>query len=131
MNKTAMKPAASELATRALALAMDLLTTTGPEETPDGNLARLGQQLDAADAAMRLVEHGPAGAFENAYAVGSAVVAAIEAHPAKTFDDLRVKARAVLWCCGDEPLVADRGMTTDERLAFAIVKDILTIKSAV
>jgi hypothetical protein len=132
MNNHAIKPDASDLAHRALALAIDLLAPYAQNGlNVDSRLAELGRQLAVADSAYRALEDGPHDAFEKAHAVCSSIVAAIEACQAETIDGLAVKASAVLWCRAGEPLIPDNeGSTTDERLAYSVVHDLLKMKSS-
>lgn len=80
---------------------------------------RLSDQLDA-----EKDDAGPA--FEQAYAHTEQVVLQILALPARSLDDLILKARALAWCHGDDfDGFDDCGGTTDMRLAASIIRDLL------
>ncbi len=74
------------------------------------------KKAEAADA-------GPA--FEQAYAKTEQVVRQILALPARSLDDLILKARAVCWCHDGDFDGFDDCDTTDLALAASLVRDLL------
>lgn len=105
---------------------------------PDAALLLLGEELETRWALLNLVaaksmitrDKADDAAFDEAFAATSAIVDMIEQHPVRTLDGLRVKARAVLWCQGDEivDLIQDQD-TTDVRIASSIVNALLGVAS--
>ncbi len=55
----------------------------------------------------------------------SAIISQIEARQATTLEELRVKARAVSWCCCGDLTDFDQ-KTTDMRLVASILRDLLS-----
>jgi len=101
-------------------------------ETPDADLINLGFAFDAAyseEQAARAIgrETGDWDKWDDAYARSGAIVRQIEAVPATTLDGLRVKARCIQWCYGDDPIdLEGTSNTMDMRLAQQIVTSLLT-----
>lgn len=89
--------------------------------------AGLAIEFERRMAEQRKAEAADAGpAFEQAYAQTEQVVSHILALPARSLDDLILKARAVAWCHGDDfDGFDDCASTTDMRLAESIVRDLL------
>lgn len=58
-------------------------------------------------------------------ATGVIVHAITAGPPARTMEELRVKARAVSWCYSGEEIDDDKDARTADKLAFSIVRDLL------
>lgn len=93
----------------------------------DAALLILGQEFEAAFAAeqaLQMTDNGDA--WDQAYAVTHSIVDRIEKMPATTLEGLRVKARCIQWCYGEDPVFQDAECeTTDYRLAHQIVRALL------
>lgn len=113
-----------------LVLAATAHTAVAVAEIPDSDLLRLGEKFEALFAeeeAARIVgkETDDWSAWDVAYARTDSIVQQIEATPATTAEGLRIKARCIQWCYGDDPVEIDQGNTTDVRLAQQIVQTLL------
>ena len=104
---------------------------------PDAELIRLDADLTEAWRFEDAVRHEFAGrsthetdaCVEKAIEAGLAVVARIRAVRAATLDGLRVKARAVSWCYGGDPVSFDEDHSvTSEHLMAGIVTDLLRMR---
>jgi hypothetical protein len=100
----------------------------------DADLLALGAQLEAAwkrqneADAQCLAGDGDESypAVEAAWDVCHAIALKIERLRASTIEELRVKARAVLWChSGEDRIELSEHQTTDIRLAQSILDDLL------
>lgn len=127
----------SELLGTAGPLVQQVLQRQAFEDTADSELLRLGDQLrltwDAEKhigAACELSPTLDAGKQRDAaYEECSRIARKIAELPAKTLAGLRVKAFAVSWCFGEDPITAEElgdGQTsTDIRIAASIINDLL------
>jgi hypothetical protein len=120
----------------AASLSRDVLAFAGD----DAELLMLGAVFEKAWAAERgalramesLYSDEKGECFEGARDVTSAIVDQIEALQAHTIAGLKLKARVLMWCRGEEHEVLtgrsfnDQG-TTDVRFAAAIVRDLLAL----
>lgn len=101
---------------------------------PDAALLVLGDRLKAASACAQLLiiksqeEKTPEAdaAWEAAFDHEHEIVSQIEGIPARTLHGLRVKAQALQWCHGDEPIELHEQQTTDIRLAQQIIRALQT-----
>ena len=118
------------------ALAVPALATAA-EPHPDAELLRLGRELDAAWAHERATYARMKGSYSKeadritqaAMLATGEIVDRIEELPATTLDGFKVKARAVSWCYdGGEVDLGFQG-TTDERLANAIIRELLAAQA--
>jgi len=128
-----------------MALASPLIAAPSPTvaeaevaEHPDTALLTLGEALnkawakwDAMATKSELADH-PAeldAAYDAAYKACHELVKRIEWAKARTLDGLKVKARAVEWCCVGDPdgITFGNDETTDVRLAANIVRSLLNI----
>jgi len=94
----------------------------------DNRLITLGDELEKARAQEKTIsrdETAPDSKVERAYARVANIVRKIEAEPAQSLEGMRVKARAIAWCHGDEPIALKDEPTTDVRLAQSIIADLL------
>lgn len=115
-----------------IVLAATSHTAVSVAEMPDRNILELGREFDAAYAgeeAARMVcrDTGDWSAWDAAYARTESIVKLIEKETATTMEALRVKARCIQWCHGDDPVDLALPDTTDCRLATQIVADLLKI----
>ena len=96
----------------------------GPD--PDAAILALGETLEKR---IAFEAHGGGLSEEalEAHLDGTrALVAQIEATPARTLAGVRTKAKALTWChCGEEIEFADSPYTVTNRLAESIVADLL------
>lgn len=95
---------------------------------PDAELLRLGRELEAAWAHEKAVYAGDGTEEikEAALEASQRIVEMIGRTQAHTMDGLRIKAEAVRWCRNDGEIGPGFMATTDEQLAYAIVRDLLT-----
>lgn len=98
----------------------------------DAGLLQLGRDFDAAweaEEAERLIarETDDWDAWEVCYASTEAIARRIETVPATTLAGFRVKARAIQWCYGDDPVNLVIQDTVDQRIANGIVNDLLAL----
>lgn len=113
-----------------LVLAATAHTAVSVAEIPDGDLFRLGEKFEdlfAKEEAARIVgrDTGDWTKWDEAYARTDSIVQQIEATPATTAEGLRIKARCIQWCYGDDPVELDGSDTQDVRLAQQIVQTLL------
>lgn len=102
-------------------------------EHPDLPLLVLGERLEMESQAYDLVLAKFAGVDTHeadeacTYACGevSVIVRNIASLQARTVDGLRVKARAIQWCFGNEPIMFDEGEASSNKLAAQIVQALL------
>lgn len=102
-----------------------------PEEA-DAELLQLGRDFEAAweaEEAERLTarETDDWDAWEVCYASTEAIARRIETVPATTLAGFRVKARAIQWCYGDDPVNLAIQDTVDQRIANRIVTELLAL----
>lgn len=98
-------------------------------EIENPELIELGASLARNEFAMRAAEAAGGQQFQEAYDQGAAIVRKIERIPATSIEGLLIKARAVAWCCGGEAVEAGFDATTDQKISFSIVRDILNFQS--
>lgn len=95
---------------------------------PATGLPMLGKELERLWAIEDSIEGTATCAqFECATDASSAIVQRILAEPAKTLDDLKVKALALSWCysAGDIDLFEPDQQTTDVLLVKSIISDLI------
>jgi hypothetical protein len=114
----------------AVSFAIAVPTVANDNLSPDAELLALGVRLNDAWTRQRQAEHlrGPeAGALlEAAFGDAKGIVGQTERRGVFTWDGLKVKARAVLWCHDGEPRIElTEHQTTDVRIAQAILYDLL------
>ncbi|WP_375568791.1 hypothetical protein ABWH92_12395 [Ahrensia marina] len=105
------------------------------QEHPDAALLILADRLEMASAQARVLiiksqeekTLDADRAWEKAADIELEIVHQIEGIPARTLHGLRVKAKALQWCYGDDPVEFGEGQTTDVRLAAQIVRALLTL----
>ena len=97
------------------------------------DILELGKQFEKSWAAEKafyashdLADPANDAGFDEVYFRTQNLVDLIEKAEATTLEGLRVKARAVQWCYGDDPMKLD-GDTTDMRISSQILNGILTI----
>lgn len=93
----------------------------------EGTLAALGVALDEAIAREDQANQNNPGDLAVSAEV-KAIIEKIAQARAKSLDDMRVKARAVRWCYGEE-LEPDPSDTTDIRVMSSLVRDLLSLDS--
>lgn len=107
-------------------------TAVSVAEMPDRSILDLGREFEAAYAeeeAARMVcrDTGDWSTWDSAYARTESIVELIEKETATTIEGLRVKARCIQWCYGDDPVDLATQETTDGQLATQIVNSLLKI----
>lgn len=107
-------------------------TAVSVAEMPDRGILDLGLAFDAAFAeeeAARMVcrDTGDWSTWDAAYARTESIVELIEKETATMLEGLRVKARCIQWCYGDDPVDLALSDTTDGRLATQVVQALLKI----
>lgn len=96
------------------------------EQLAGAPFLRLLRLLEEMNAASRCVNYDDPAAERAYYAQAGTVVEAIIQTPATTMADLRIKAEAYVWCCGEMPdFEAKSGDTTDARVVASILRDLL------
>lgn len=115
-----------------IVLAATSHTAVSVAEMPDRSIVDLGLAFDAAYAeeeAARMVcrDTGDWSTWDAAYARTESIVELIEKEPVTTLEGLRVKARCIQWCHGDDPVDLALSDTTDGRLATQVVQALLKI----
>jgi hypothetical protein len=101
---------------------------------PGSTLAALSNALEAAwDVERAALANGSDDEVERTMEATRTIVYRIIAEPARTLDDLRVKARAFLWCyAGDldeamELLTSSEEETADHKVLFSVMRDLLAL----
>lgn len=104
---------------------------TAATPVADVALVVLGQELERREAAFQAALETPHRDLDSTIdahceSVGE-IAQEIVATPAKTLAGLMVKAKALAWCLGEESIedVLEEQGTTDDQLAYSIVRDLL------
>lgn len=97
---------------------------------PTNDIKTLSDEFEAAWAAMdRFFENVPSGStdedYDRMFRPVSDLAKRISDMKMTTIDGLRLKARALQWC--NEEFDFMDGQTTDERLAYGLVQDLLNL----
>lgn len=98
----------------------------------DAELLQLGEEFEAAweaEKAERQIARDTDDwdAWDACYAVTGKIARRIEKAQATTLSGFRVKARAIQWCYGDDPVDMAVHNTVDQRIATRIVNDLLAL----
>lgn len=97
---------------------------------PDDTIKTLSDEFEAAWSAMdQFFQNAPRGTtdedYERMFRPVSDLARRIADMKATTLDGLKLKARALQWC--NEEFDFMDGQTTDERLAYGLVQDLLNL----
>lgn len=97
----------------------------------DAKLIALGERLKAAWAVEReaLARNCSTEEGDAVNLACSEIADQIEKTPATTVEGLKVKASAIMWCCGNEPF-AEPYDTTDKRIVMSLLSDLKAMPAA-